>query len=153
MEDDLNLFEKGRRPNFFWKSKTTSKKIMQPQTIKTKNNGCGTAPGNLVLRYYLTQLGWKGREIRRGLFSTLLFKEESLSINLILVNVRVFLATICKETICAMAKIPTTCKQRQFLISFITSQAAILIISYCDTPTKLSINWSPHAYFSYLDQI
>ena len=24
------------------------KKIMQPKTIKIKNNGCGTAPGNLV---------------------------------------------------------------------------------------------------------
>ena len=90
----------------------------------------------LILRYYLPPLGWKSREIRWGLFSTLLFKEESLWINLILVNVIVFLATICKETICAMAKIPTTCKQKQFLISFITSQAAILIISYCDTPTK-----------------
>ena len=52
MEDDLNLFEKGRRPNFFEKSKTTSKKIMQPKTIKSKNNGCGTAPGNLVTEYY-----------------------------------------------------------------------------------------------------
>ena len=24
------------------------KKIMQPKTIKSKTNGCGTAPGNLV---------------------------------------------------------------------------------------------------------
>ena len=24
------------------------KTIMQPKTIKSKNNGCGTAPGNLV---------------------------------------------------------------------------------------------------------
>ena len=23
-------------------------KIMQPKTIKSQNNGCGTAPGNLV---------------------------------------------------------------------------------------------------------
>ena len=26
-------------------------KKMEPQTIKSKNNGCGTAPGNLV-RYF-----------------------------------------------------------------------------------------------------
>ena len=51
MEDDLNFFEKGRRPQFFGKCKTTSKKIMQPKTIKSKNNGCGTAPGNLVHQF------------------------------------------------------------------------------------------------------
>ena len=28
---------------------TTSKKIMQPTKIKSKDNGCGTAPGNLVI--------------------------------------------------------------------------------------------------------
>ena len=39
-EDDLNFFENGRRPQ---------KKIMQAKTIKSKNNSCGTAPGNLVL--------------------------------------------------------------------------------------------------------
>ena len=33
----------------FLKIETTSKKIMQPTTIKSKNNGCGTAPGNLVM--------------------------------------------------------------------------------------------------------
>ena len=48
MEDDLNLFEKGRRPNFFENRRRPQKKIMQPKTIKSKNNGCGTAPGNLV---------------------------------------------------------------------------------------------------------
>jgi hypothetical protein len=32
----------------FLKMETTSKKIMQPTTIKSKDNGCGTAPGNLV---------------------------------------------------------------------------------------------------------
>ena len=32
----------------FLKIETTSKKIIQPTTIKSKNNGCGTAPGNLV---------------------------------------------------------------------------------------------------------
>ena len=47
MEDDLNLFEKGRRPNFF-ENRRRPKKKMQPKTIKSKNNGCGTAPGNLV---------------------------------------------------------------------------------------------------------
>ena len=36
------------------KRKTTLKKIMQPKTIKSKNNGCGTALGNLV--YYLNLL-------------------------------------------------------------------------------------------------
>ena len=30
------------------KIETTSKKMMQPTTIKSKDNGCGTAPGNLV---------------------------------------------------------------------------------------------------------
>ena len=35
----------------FLKMKTTSKKLMQPKTIKSKYNGCGTAPGNLV--YYI----------------------------------------------------------------------------------------------------
>ena len=37
MEDDLN-FLKGRQPQFLWKMKTTSKKIIQPKTIKSKNN-------------------------------------------------------------------------------------------------------------------
>ena len=48
MEDELNCFEKGRRPQFLGKCKTTSKKIIQQKTIKSKNNGCGTAPSNLV---------------------------------------------------------------------------------------------------------
>ena len=39
MENDLNFLFKGRRPP----------KIIQPKTIKSKNNGCGTAPGNLVI--------------------------------------------------------------------------------------------------------
>ena len=39
MEDDLNSFEK----------EDDLRKIMQPKTIKSQNNGCGTAPGNLVL--------------------------------------------------------------------------------------------------------
>ena len=48
MEDNLNLFEKGRRPNFFENRRRLQKK-MQQKTIKSKNNGCGTAPGNLVI--------------------------------------------------------------------------------------------------------
>ena len=47
MEDDINFF-KGRRPHFFFKWMTTFKNIMQLKTIKSKNNDCGTAPGNLV---------------------------------------------------------------------------------------------------------
>ena len=47
MEDDHSFFEKGRRSQFFFKWKITSiflkieddlKKIMQPKTIKNKNN-------------------------------------------------------------------------------------------------------------------
>jgi hypothetical protein len=39
MEDDLNsFFLKEDDLNFFWKWKKTSKKIMQPKTIKSKNN-------------------------------------------------------------------------------------------------------------------
>ena len=51
MEDDLNLFENGRRHNFIENGRRPQKKI-QPKTIKNKNNGCGTTPGNLVY-YYL----------------------------------------------------------------------------------------------------
>ena len=52
MEHNLNLFVKGRPPNFFENRRGPQKKIMQPKTIKSKNNGCGTAPGNLVI-YFL----------------------------------------------------------------------------------------------------
>ena len=38
----------------FLKKETTSKKIMQPTTIKSKDNGCGTAPGNLVSLHCFT---------------------------------------------------------------------------------------------------
>ena len=41
MEDDLNFFLMD----------DNLKKIMQPKTIKSKNNDCGTAPGNLVITY------------------------------------------------------------------------------------------------------
>ena len=40
IEDDLNNF---------CSMEDDIKKIMQPKTIKSKNNDCGTAPGNLVL--------------------------------------------------------------------------------------------------------
>ena len=32
------------------------KKIVQPKTIKSKNNDCGTAPGNLIRRINLTRM-------------------------------------------------------------------------------------------------
>jgi hypothetical protein len=47
MEDDLNIFENGRRPQFFLKEddlkfffkwKITQNKIMQPKTSESKNN-------------------------------------------------------------------------------------------------------------------
>jgi hypothetical protein len=47
-EDDLNLFERGRKLDVL-KNENNLKKIMQPETIKSKDNGCGTAPCNLVL--------------------------------------------------------------------------------------------------------
>ena len=55
------ILENGRQSQFilkeeddlmFLKMETTSKKIMQPSTIKSKDNGCGTAPGNLVFIYF-----------------------------------------------------------------------------------------------------
>ena len=79
MEDDLNFFENGRRPQYFCKWKTTSiffenirrpqfvemgrrphfqkmedclKKFKQKIMFKNSNNGCGTAPGNLVNMFY-----------------------------------------------------------------------------------------------------
>ena len=46
MEDDL----------IFFLNKDNLKKLMQPQTIKSKTNGCGTAPGNLVcIIYYIVK--------------------------------------------------------------------------------------------------
>ena len=35
----------------FLKMETISKKLMQPTTTKSKDNGCGTAPGNLVYSF------------------------------------------------------------------------------------------------------
>ena len=51
-----HLFENGRRPETFplngrraqYSLKNLKKTIMQPKTVKNKNNGCGTAPVNLV---------------------------------------------------------------------------------------------------------
>ena len=37
-------------------NKQPKQKIMQPNTLKSKNNGCGTAPGNLVSNKSLTSL-------------------------------------------------------------------------------------------------
>ena len=34
----------------FFEMEDNLKRIMQPKTIESKNNGCGTAPGNLVNR-------------------------------------------------------------------------------------------------------
>ena len=45
------ILENGRQPQVIEKWKQPQKK-MQPKTIKSKDNGCGTAPGNLV-SYYL----------------------------------------------------------------------------------------------------
>ena len=47
MEDDLNNFKMEDDLNFCLKEDDL-KKITQPKRIKSKNNGCGTAPGNLV---------------------------------------------------------------------------------------------------------
>jgi hypothetical protein len=54
-EDDLNFFENGKRP----------KTIMQPKTIKSKNNGCGTALGNLVI-YIIGKSSNSGGYVRKG---------------------------------------------------------------------------------------
>jgi hypothetical protein len=51
MEDDLNYFLKKEDDLNFLKMDDDLKKIMQPKTIKSKNNDCGTAPGNLVCIY------------------------------------------------------------------------------------------------------
>ena len=47
MEDDLNYFLKKEDDLNFLKMDDDLKKIMQPKTIKSKNNDCSTAPGNL----------------------------------------------------------------------------------------------------------
>ena len=52
MEDDLNYILKKEDDLNFLKMDDDLKKIMQPKTIKSKNNDCGTAPGNLVLTQY-----------------------------------------------------------------------------------------------------
>jgi hypothetical protein len=65
MEDDLNIFKNGRRPRFFLngrrpqffgQQKTQTKRKLNNATrnIKNSNNGCGTAPGNLVPYIYLS---------------------------------------------------------------------------------------------------
>ena len=43
-----NIFENGRRPKFFLEKEDDLKKNKATKNNKSKNNGCGTAPGNLV---------------------------------------------------------------------------------------------------------
>ena len=50
------FFENGRQPQFFVNGRRPQQKIMQPKTIKSKDNGCGTAPGNLVGNLYSSLL-------------------------------------------------------------------------------------------------
>jgi hypothetical protein len=38
MEDDLHIVFKGRQPQFFLKMEQDPKKVIQPKTIKSKNN-------------------------------------------------------------------------------------------------------------------
>jgi hypothetical protein len=57
IEDDLNIrnwrqtkiFLQMEEDLIFFKQRTTSKKIMQQKAMKSYSNGCGTAPGNLVI--------------------------------------------------------------------------------------------------------
>ena len=46
-----SIYLKEENDLMFLKMKTTKKKIMQPKTIQIEDNGCGTAPGNLVYTY------------------------------------------------------------------------------------------------------
>jgi hypothetical protein len=48
LEDDLNFLEKGRRPQFY-----ENERQPQPKTVKSKKNGCGTAPCFIYLTYFL----------------------------------------------------------------------------------------------------
>ena len=54
-DDDLNFFENGRLPQFFFKY----------CYLKNSNNGCGTAPGNLVYGILVIYLEFRYR--RRNL--------------------------------------------------------------------------------------
>ena len=47
MEDDLNFFLKEDTMIFFKMEDNLNKKML-PKIIKSKNNDCGSAPGNLV---------------------------------------------------------------------------------------------------------
>ena len=51
MEDNI-IFKKKEDDLNFLKMEDYLKKIVQPKTIKSKKNDCGTAPGNLVLYYF-----------------------------------------------------------------------------------------------------
>ena len=48
MDDIINFFEKGRRPNVVLKIEDYPRNIMQLKTIKSKNNDCGTVLGKLL---------------------------------------------------------------------------------------------------------
>ena len=61
MEDDL----------IFLLKKEDLKKKMEPKTITSKNNGCGTAPGNLVIQI-IFQL-----KIRKRLYVLVNYKVKS----------------------------------------------------------------------------
>ena len=78
MEDDLKKIIQPKTKifltmednfNFFLKKEDNLKKIMQPKTIKSKNNGCGTAPGNLVSPFYLIS-----KPMKLVLFHTISYK-------------------------------------------------------------------------------
>ena len=55
MEDNL-IFKKKEEDLIFLKMEDVLKNIVQPKTIKSKNNDCGTAPGNLVFIFNPTSL-------------------------------------------------------------------------------------------------
>ena len=52
------FFCKWKMTSIFWwiedNLNKTKQKLMQPKTINLKKRGCGTAPGNLVLRWFCT---------------------------------------------------------------------------------------------------
>ena len=61
-----SFYENGRRPYFSFQMEDDLKcyqiehDLMQPKRIKSKNNGCGTAPGNLV--FLFKRGGKKGKD-------------------------------------------------------------------------------------------
>jgi hypothetical protein len=65
MEDDVKFKKNNNNLQYFKNGEDNPKNVengkdlqtnkKQPQTIKSKNNGCGTAPGNMLLFFYLHQ--------------------------------------------------------------------------------------------------